>query len=703
MSGIAKTSIKAKLLFSFIGLIVVIVLLLEIIATRNINRVVDEQLTVMEEEFKSSVERILTLAGEKAASDISSLLNQGFTTTEAIATALARSKTSGKFSRTEIKSLASSALVSNPKLSSLYTHFEANAYDGLDAENAGVLKHSGNSGSIEIYWVRENGQAVYYETENSNDKYNDALNASGIREAEWYLCSRDTKAACTLDPYLYEIEPGKSEMMTSLVSPVIFEGEFIGIVGTDINLPIVQAWVDELASNLFKGKASISVVSKNKLLVASNVYSENNGKSLDNFSNPLSKVINTGKKVDFSGDTWFVNVPIIIEQSNTQWELIIGVSKSVALANVAKLKASTEESQQAALFVILLVSIIIVAVGTALAFWLATSLVRPISAVSDSIDNLSSSEGDLSQTVNVNEHRELILLAENLNKFIEKLATIISTLKDVSAELVTQFERVENTSENIGSDTRYQQENLDSVATAINEMSATALEVAGLASSTAKRTTDANDLLNQTQVGLKENVDEVNVLASSMEQTSSQISQVASRSQEITSIVSTIQSIAEQTNLLALNAAIEAARAGDQGRGFAVVADEVRSLAARTQTSTQEISELINNLQGDVDKAVENLDSITATVVGTVDKTNTSYSRLSDTIQGITEINDSVGQVATAAEEQSVVSEELSERVVAISDSSTHLASLGQDISNLSVESKQLINAIDRELNKFQV
>lgn len=234
-------------------------------------------------------------------------------------------------------------------------------------------------------------------------------------------------------------------------------------------------------------------------------------------------------------------------------------------------------------------------------------------------------------------------------------------------------------------------------------MSATALEVANLASSTARKTTDANSLLNQTQIGLKENVDEVNVLASSMEETSNQISQVASRSHDITSIVSTIQSIAEQTNLLALNAAIEAARAGDQGRGFAVVADEVRSLAARTQTSTQEISELINNLQGDVDKAVDNLDSIASTVVGTVDKTNASYSRLSETIQGISEINDSVGQVATAAEEQSVVSEELSERVVVISDSSTHLASLGKDISDLSTESKNLINAINQELNKFHV
>jgi len=383
--------------------------------------------------------------------------------------------------------------------------------------------------------------------------------------------------------------------------------------------------------------------------------------------------------------------------------MVIGLPKDIALASVNQLRTRADESQQNAFWTSILASIVIAAGGIATTFFISTSLVKPISAVSDSIDNLSSNEGDLTQLVSVKQHKELILLAENMNNFIQKLASIIAVLKDASSNLVSQFERVESTSVSIGSDTQYQQENLDNVATAINEMSATALEVASLASNTAQRTTEANDLLGETQTSLKENVEEVNVLSSAMEQTSEQISQVANRSHDITSIVSTIQSIAEQTNLLALNAAIEAARAGEQGRGFAVVADEVRNLAARTHTSTQEISDLITNLQGDVDKAVDNLDGIKTTVIGTVDKTNTSYSRLSETIEGISEINDSVAQVATAAEEQSVVSEELTERVVAISDSSTHLASLGKEINELSVESKHLIDSIDRELNKFHV
>ena len=160
-----------------------------------------------------------------------------------------------------------------------------------------------------------------------------------------------------------------------------------------------------------------------------------------------------------------------------------------------------------------------------------------------------------------------------------------------------------------------------------------------------------------------------------------------------------LDSGAEQTNLLALYAAIEAARAGEMGRGFAVVADEVRNLASRMQTSTTGISDLIQFLQTDVDVAVGNLTEIKQSVDVSVNATKDSFEQLANGVISINAINDSSVQVATAAEEQSQVSEAVNMQVVAISDSSKQLAEMGETLSEMSARAQELIKDMNAQLN----
>jgi aerotaxis receptor len=211
-----------------------------------------------------------------------------------------------------------------------------------------------------------------------------------------------------------------------------------------------------------------------------------------------------------------------------------------------------------------------------------------------------------------------------------------------------------------------QQSEIEQVATAMNEMSATVHEVAQNASIAAQATEQADREVMQGKRVVSESIDGINRLAQEVERASQAIGKLAVDSQQIGSVVDVIRGIADQTNLLALNAAIEAARAGEQGRGFAVVADEVRTLASRTQESTDEIQRMIQNLQRAADDAVKVMEEGQRISAASVEQANHTGASLEAITQAVARINDMAGQIATAAEEQSAVSEEISRNVVSI-------------------------------------
>lgn len=281
-------------------------------------------------------------------------------------------------------------------------------------------------------------------------------------------------------------------------------------------------------------------------------------------------------------------------------------------------------------------------------------------------------------------------------KFLESQKnTIIWRSAESASNLHTVANKAAAASETTLSSMVSMNKEVDLVSSAMYEMTATVQEVAQNAARTAEATQSAYEEVNHGKSVVSATTDLINDLALKVEDTAKVVQELLANSEKIGSVVDVISGIAEQTNLLALNAAIEAARAGEQGRGFAVVADEVRSLASRTQSSTGEITEIVSSLQELAKKASLSMESSKTSTSQSVEQVRRSNEALDSIQSNVNTITDMSTQIATAAEEQSAVSDEISRNIVNISTSGeqTQLASnLGQEANHVLSEQVSKLN-----------
>lgn len=338
-----------------------------------------------------------------------------------------------------------------------------------------------------------------------------------------------------------------------------------------------------------------------------------------------------------------------------------------------------------------------------LAMFLSIKLIaQPLKRVSDSLRDISEGEGDLTATLNVTSQDEVGEIAHGFNKFVEKIRNTIIQVSDSTTQLSTATEQVISTTNDAKGNVRKQKSETEQVATAMNEMSATANDVASSANNAATAAGYAKDQTNQGQEVVKKTIDVINHLSDDVAHAAEVIETVAADSDNIGSVLDVIKGIAEQTNLLALNAAIEAARAGEQGRGFAVVADEVRTLASRTQESTQEIQGMIERLQENTKQAVTTMKQSRTQAESGVECVNNTGTALLEIITAVSKISDLNHQIATAAEEQSAVSEEINRNIVNIDQISDNNVNFSQKIEAESQNMKNLSLDLRRLVNQFK-
>ncbi|MGY3895607.1 methyl-accepting chemotaxis protein [Aeromonas enterica] len=698
-----QRSLKTKLLLLTMGLFLFSGIAMTLIQSSSLQSLRSNVMGQTRQALEQEVSRTLQFQAERYAVQIAALLQQSYQVPLGIAAQLEGSmvQPDRMLSRPQIEALLGSRLQQASGISSIYAQFEPNGYDGQDASWQGGASHSvPNKGSLEVYFVRDQGGKVSQQQVDataSDAKYDTSVNEFGIRNSEWYLCGRDTRRPCLMEPYLYEISPGNKVLMTSLTVPLLKEGKFVGITGVDMNLPIFQQLAESLGKSLYDNQADVTLVSKLGLIVGSNRYADKLGRPLTE----AGLTAPTGQTLDTDTD-FILQQPVRIDATDTQWWLMIKVPKKLALSQANTISNQLGDLLQAAQQQQLIAVTIITLLALGLLIWFIQTITAPLSLISRHVAHLSSNEGDLTQQVQVNTHQELIELGGQINVFLGKLRGMVQGSKQIGQQVRQQAQGMKQTADSMRTSLDEQSIELESVVSAMHQMSTTAVSVAGYAERAAQESEAATLHINTAQQTLSRARTEIHTLVEDMHQADKAVAQVAQRSTNISRILDVIRAIAEQTNLLALNAAIEAARAGDMGRGFAVVADEVRALATKTRESTDEIGQLIGSLQTEVNSSQQLMSTGITRSASTVEGTEQAFEALNRVVTQIQQIHDHISQVATAAEQQSAVSDTINQNLMHIGDAATTLGQEASASHRLSEELEQASAALAIQLDRLR-
>jgi len=397
---------------------------------------------------------------------------------------------------------------------------------------------------------------------------------------------------------------------------------------------------------------------------------------------------------NIEASTWFKTATLRINQ-------LKNIENLVAQEFLDKVDNMLTDATNAVILNIIILLIVLTLTAT-IVFIILSNLLKQLFELSITIDKVSGNL-DLTSKTNVLSTDELGDVAAGINKVLNTFSLAISEIKSSSFSLSASAQQSSSIIDTNVKSLQVQRDETTLVASAVEEMSATTLDVSRHANEAMKSTHEVNNKTIESQTIVSNAMESINHLVSEVSEVKTIITGLHTTATNITQVIDVIKGVADQTNLLALNAAIEAARAGEQGRGFAVVADEVRTLAKRTQDSTIEIEDIINKLQSEADVANNKVTNTQIRANESMEGAQKIELALSSIVTSVSSVNLMIEQIAATSEEQVKVTEDINHNVSDIDMKSEHVTEGAKEVSTVACEQAKIARNLKQLTDKFVV